>query len=110
MFSIPSLEVGVEAIEDIVYSDDEDSTVYKPELAIISAPTILLTLEAGIGNKTLPMLLLHIGFESNISDWSTKTVSYSGMTLMKIFSHYSFKIQILLDEHGVYNVGSYGIL
>lgn len=85
MFSIPSLEVGVEAIEDIVYSDDEDTTVYKPELAIISAPTILLTLEAGIGNKTLPMLLLHIGFESNISDWSTKTVRYSGITLMKIF-------------------------
>lgn len=110
MFSIPSLEVGVEAIEDIVYSDDEDTTVYKPELAIISAPTILLTLEAGIGNKTLPMLLLHIGFESNISDWSTKTVRYSGMTLMKIFSHYSFKIQILLDEHGVYNVGNYGVL
>lgn len=110
MFSIPSLEVGVEAIEDIVYSDDEDTTVYKPELAIISAPTILLTLEAGIGNKTLPMLLLHIGFESNISDWSTKTVRYSGITLMKIFLHYLFKIQILLDEHGVYNVGNYGIL
>ncbi|XP_068984481.1 intermembrane lipid transfer protein Vps13 isoform X1 [Bombus flavifrons] len=81
-------EVGVEAIEDIVYSDDEDTTVYKPELAIISAPTILLTLEAGIGNKTLPMLLLHIGFESNISDWSTKTMNME-CTMSVIMAYYN---------------------
>lgn len=66
--------MGVEAIEDFVYPDDDVETVYKAELAIISAPTILFTLEAGVGNKTLPMLLLNIGFQSNINDWSTKTV------------------------------------
>lgn len=53
----------------------DDATVYKPELALVSAPTVLLTLEAGVGNKTLPMLLLYLGFQSNVSDWSTKTVS-----------------------------------
>ena len=75
--------MGIEAIEDFVYSDDEDTTaIYKPELAIISAPTILFTLEAGVGNKTLPMLLLHIGFQSNINDWSTKTVRYMQSSYM----------------------------
>lgn len=66
----------MEALEEFTYLDDEVVTAYKPELAIISAPTILLTLEAGVGNKTLPMLLLHVGFQSNVNDWSTKTVSH----------------------------------
>lgn len=61
----------MEVFEDLDFSEEDDIEVdYKPELAIISAPTILLTLEAGVGNKTLPMLLLHLGFQSNISDWS----------------------------------------
>lgn len=66
----------MEASEDLQFSDDEGTpaAVYKPELAMVSAPTILLTLEAGIGNKTLPMLLLHLGFQSNVHDWSTNTV------------------------------------
>ncbi|XP_043520217.1 vacuolar protein sorting-associated protein 13 isoform X6 [Frieseomelitta varia] len=81
-------EVGIEAIEDFVYSDDEDTTVYKPELAIISAPTILFTLEAGVGNKTLPMLLLHIGFQSNINDWSTKTMNIES-TMSVIMAYYN---------------------
>lgn len=65
----------MEALEEFIYPDEEITTTYKSELAIISAPTILFTLEAGVGNKTLPMLLLHVGFQSNINDWSTKTVS-----------------------------------
>lgn len=68
-------EIAMEALEDFTYLDDETVTAYKAELAIVSAPTILLTLEAGVGNKTLPMLLLHVDFQSNINDWSTKTVS-----------------------------------
>lgn len=58
----------------MILADEEFLPAYKPELAIISAPVILLTLEAGVGNKTLPMLLFHLGFQSNINDWSTKTV------------------------------------
>ena len=65
----------MEAIEDMILSCDEYSAVYKPELAIVSAPVILLTLEAGVGNKTLPMLLFHLSFQSNVNDWSTKTVN-----------------------------------
>lgn len=66
----------MEANEDLDFSDEEVTIVetYKPEMAILSAPTILLTLEAGVGNKTLPMLLMHLGFQSNVNDWSTNTV------------------------------------
>lgn len=66
----------MEANEDLDFSDEDVTIVetYKPEMAIVSAPTILLTLEAGVGNKTLPMLLMHLGFQSNINDWSTNTV------------------------------------
>ncbi|XP_076380466.1 vacuolar protein sorting 13C isoform X3 [Megalopta genalis] len=81
-------EFGVEALEDFVYSDDEVTADYKPELAIISAPTILFTLEAGVGNKTLPMLLLHIGFQSNINDWSSKSMNVEA-TMSLIMAYYN---------------------
>lgn len=77
---LSSIEVATEALEEFMYSDD--ITIYKPELALVSAPTILLTLEAGVGNKTLPMLLLHVGFQSSINDWSTKTVSSRPSSLL----------------------------
>jgi vacuolar protein sorting-associated protein 13A/C len=84
--SLIFIEIGTEAYEDLEFSDDEEIEIksYKPEVAIISAPTILLTLEAGIGNKTLPMLLLYLGFQSNISDWSTNTVIYFFFLLSKL--------------------------
>ncbi|CAL7938935.1 unnamed protein product [Xylocopa violacea] len=86
-------EMGVEAEEGFVYHDDEDITLYKPELAIISAPTILFTLEAGVGNKTLPMLLLHIGFQSNIHDWSTKTMGIE-YTMSVIMAYYNSRLAL----------------
>jgi len=51
----------MEALEEFTYPDDEIAAPYKPELAIVSAPLILFTLEMGIGNKILPMFL-HVGF------------------------------------------------
>ncbi|XP_076681161.1 vacuolar protein sorting 13C isoform X2 [Andrena cerasifolii] len=81
-------EMATEAVEDFVYPDDEEATVYKPELAIVSAPTILFTLEAGVGNKTLPMLLLHIGFQSNVNDWSTKSMSME-CTMSLVMAYYN---------------------
>ena len=67
-------EVGIEVLEEFSYEEADEVVPYKAELAIVSAPVILLTLEAGVGNKTLPMLLFNVGFQSNVNDWSTKTV------------------------------------
>ncbi|XP_076249315.1 vacuolar protein sorting 13C isoform X2 [Calliopsis andreniformis] len=85
-------EVGVEAIEDFVYPEEE-TIIYKPELAIISAPTILFTLEAGVGNKTLPMLLLHIGVQSNVNDWSTKSMSIE-CTMSLVMAYYNSRLAL----------------
>ncbi|XP_031777535.1 vacuolar protein sorting-associated protein 13 isoform X3 [Nasonia vitripennis] len=88
-------EVGMEASEDLQFSDDEETraVVYKPELAMVSAPTILLTLEAGIGNKTLPMLLLHLGFQSNVHDWSTNTMSIES-TMSLVMAYYNSRLAL----------------
>ncbi|XP_076183155.1 vacuolar protein sorting 13C isoform X2 [Ptiloglossa arizonensis] len=86
-------EVGVEAVEDFVFTDHEDVALCKPELAIISAPIILFTLEAGVGNKTLPMLLLHIGFQSNINDWSSKSMSIES-TISLIMAYYNSRLAL----------------
>ncbi|XP_029176856.1 vacuolar protein sorting-associated protein 13 isoform X2 [Nylanderia fulva] len=86
-------EVAMEAFEEFTYPDDEVVTAYKPELAIVSAPTILLTLEAGVGNKTLPMLLLHVGFQSNVNDWSTKTMSID-CTMSVIMAYYNSRLAL----------------
>ncbi|XP_026827312.1 vacuolar protein sorting-associated protein 13 isoform X2 [Ooceraea biroi] len=86
-------EVAMEALEEYTYPEDEVAAAYKPELAIVSAPTILLTLEAGVGNKTLPMLLLHVGFQSNVNDWSTKTMSMDS-TMSVIMAYYNSRLAL----------------
>ncbi|XP_039312283.1 vacuolar protein sorting-associated protein 13 isoform X2 [Solenopsis invicta] len=86
-------EVAMEALEEFTYPDDDVVATYKPELAIVSAPTILFTLEAGVGNKTLPMLLLHVGFESSINDWSTKSMSVD-CSMSVIMAYYNSRLAL----------------
>ncbi|KAL0119958.1 hypothetical protein PUN28_007968 [Cardiocondyla obscurior] len=88
-------EVATEALEELIYPSDEIVTTaaYKPELAIVSAPIILFTLEAGVGNKTLPMLLLHVGFQSNVNDWSTKSMSIDCI-MSVIMSYYNSRLAL----------------
>lgn len=92
-------EVAMEALEEFTYPEDEiavaaaAAAAYKPELAIVSAPTILFTLEAGVGNKTLPMLLLHVGFQSNVNDWSTKSMSVD-CAMSVIMSYYNSRLAL----------------
>lgn len=45
------------------------------ELCIVSMPSFVLTLEAGVGNKTLPMLLLESSFQGNVNDWSSQVIN-----------------------------------
>ncbi|XP_012537324.1 vacuolar protein sorting-associated protein 13 isoform X2 [Monomorium pharaonis] len=86
-------EVATEALEEFMYPDDEVMATYKPELAIVSAPTILFTLEAGVGNKTLPMLLLHVGFQSSINDWSTKSMSID-CSMSVVMAYYNSRLAL----------------
>lgn len=42
------------------------------ELCIITVPSIVFTLEAGVGNKTLPMLMLETGLQGAAKNWSSQ--------------------------------------
>lgn len=42
------------------------------ELCIITVPSIVFTIEAGVGNKTLPMLQFETGFQGAARNWSSQ--------------------------------------
>lgn len=44
----------------------------KSEVCLISIPSIVFTIEAGIGTKTLPMLLTECTFNGSVNNWSSK--------------------------------------
>lgn len=55
------------------------------ELCVVTANSIIFTMEAGVGNKTLPMLLLETGFEAKIRDWSAKLTIESSLSLQMAY-------------------------
>jgi hypothetical protein len=42
------------------------------EVCVLTAPSVVITVEAGVGNQTLPMILVDIGFQGSVKDWSTQ--------------------------------------
>jgi hypothetical protein len=42
------------------------------EICILRAPSVVITMEAGVGNQTLPLILMDIGFQGSVVDWSTQ--------------------------------------
>jgi len=47
--------------------DDELPVLKKSEVCIISIPSIVFTIEAGIGTKTMPMLLTECTFNGSVN-------------------------------------------
>lgn len=44
----------------------------KSEVCLISIPSIIFTIEAGIGTKTMPMLITECTFNGAVNNWSSK--------------------------------------
>nr|XP_023025019.1 vacuolar protein sorting-associated protein 13-like [Leptinotarsa decemlineata] len=42
------------------------------EVCIISFPSVIVTIEAGVGNKTLPILMLEMGFRGCVRNWTSQ--------------------------------------
>ncbi|CAG2060611.1 unnamed protein product, partial [Timema podura] len=65
-------ELGEEAVmvEPVV----EPSPVPTGEICIVAAPSIVITVEAGVGNQTLPMILLELGFQGTLYVDSSMTL------------------------------------
>lgn len=55
------------------------------ELAIINAPSLIITLETGTGKDTLPMLLLESSFEAEVRHWSTNMNINSTLTVQMAY-------------------------
>lgn len=59
--------------EDAVMGTDvTGGPVPTGEMCILRAPSIVITVEAGVGSQTLPMILVDIGFQGSVADWSTQ--------------------------------------
>lgn len=70
--------------EDAVLGTDVAAHQAPPtgEICILTAPSIMITVEAGVGNQTLPMILVDIGFQGSVLDWSTQVSFLFVFTLM----------------------------
>ncbi|XP_067014210.2 intermembrane lipid transfer protein Vps13 [Anabrus simplex] len=44
----------------------------RSEICILQAPSVTVTIEAGVGSHTLPMILLNAGLNATIHDWSSQ--------------------------------------
>ncbi|KAI4459978.1 vacuolar protein sorting-associated protein vps13 [Holotrichia oblita] len=50
------------------------------EICFVRVPALIITVEAGIGNKTLPMLLMESHFDGKIKNWSSNMVMDATLT------------------------------
>ncbi|KAF2903862.1 hypothetical protein ILUMI_02321 [Ignelater luminosus] len=78
-------EDAFEYIGDAVTEEASVSTLFATpkvkELCIVSLSSLIITLEAGVGNKTLPMLLLQSSFQGTVNDWSSQLSVDASLTL-----------------------------
>lgn len=68
-------ELGEDAT---LLSSVEESAPVLDEICIISVPSVVITVEAGVGTKTLPMLLLESNLQAHVRNWSSSVSVYSG--------------------------------
>lgn len=83
-------ELGVEASN--FGKDDILPILKKSEVCIISIPSIVFTIEAGIGTKTMPMLLTECTFNGSVNNWSSK-LSVAGELTMQM-NYYNSRLAL----------------
>ncbi|KAJ8937448.1 hypothetical protein NQ314_011837 [Rhamnusium bicolor] len=73
-------EFATEALEGVVPGRTAPQRPLQ-ELCIISMPSIIVTVEAGVGNKTLPMLTLDTSFKGSARNWSSQLSVEASLTM-----------------------------
>ncbi|VVC40207.1 Hypothetical protein CINCED_3A023147 [Cinara cedri] len=68
------------------------SVLKKSEVCLISIPSIVFTIEAGIGTKTMPMLLTECTFNGSVNNWSSK-LSVAGELTMQM-NYYNSRLAL----------------
>jgi vacuolar protein sorting-associated protein 13A/C len=77
---------GVEVTENLAITQaaTEAASPAKPpsqEMCIISMPSVIVTVEAGVGNKTLPMLIIETSLKGSVCNWSSQLSVDAVLTL-----------------------------
>lgn len=63
-------ELGEEAFE--VHNEGKISEdTHLSELCVFTVPTLLITVEIGVGTNTVPMILVETSIQASIRDWSS---------------------------------------
>ncbi|XP_050293110.1 intermembrane lipid transfer protein Vps13 isoform X2 [Anthonomus grandis grandis] len=75
-------EEAAEVREDDVLDDVVPSKPVLQELCIISMPSIVITVEAGVANKTLPFLLFETSLKGSARNWSSQLGVEATVTLL----------------------------
>ena len=83
------------------------SQVRQDEQAILQVNNIVIKFESGLGNNTIPLLLLESHFSCNVKDWSSKRMSVLGSidvelayynSMLGNLKNYLQKFQIKLND------------
>lgn len=72
-------DLALEAIESTENTVLRKKTL--EEMCIISVPSIIVTIEAGVGNKTVPMILMETSLKGTAKNWSTQLVLEAVLTM-----------------------------
>lgn len=83
------LDEAMEAI-DILSTDTKQVQTIQAlagEICKISASTIVLSIEAGLGNDTIPMLTMQASLQAQIKDWSGQVIRFVLLLSKCLFLH-----------------------
>ncbi|KAG5886082.1 hypothetical protein JTB14_031768 [Gonioctena quinquepunctata] len=77
------------------------------ELSIISMPSIIVTVEAGVGSKNQPILILEMGFRGSVRNWTHQLCMEASLTMQ--MGYYNSKLALWepLIEPAVRNFETY---
>lgn len=87
-----AVQVGTEALETDTAAVQDTSAARKDEQALLTAKSIVITVEQGADNRTIPMLLWRASLEAEVLDWSSE-MSVRGFLGSVVF-YYNEKLAV----------------
>ncbi|XP_060559282.1 intermembrane lipid transfer protein VPS13A-like [Ruditapes philippinarum] len=82
------LDLGT-AVDEVLEERGEQS--YKEKM-ILKVPSIVVKIEGGVGNRTVPLLITEMSFQGEVRDWSGKL--YVESRLLLEVAYYNEKMSV----------------
>lgn len=84
----------------------ESKTKILNEICFVRLPALIITVEAGVGNKTLPMLLMESHFDGKIRNWSSNVRILVAVKFVFFLINYYYS-QMIMDATLTLQLGYY---